>query len=250
MAAPKEGGLIPHCKNLDGTYHMHGDLILLAKDMQYELFKQLLKDIEKYKDNVTIFLAPLPRYMEDGCCSDSDHMPNRREPDFKTKLEAGVFGARRNVKDFAIRHGYRSTHTISTWGKVNKMTAVWKDPINLVEAGYNAIATEVVEAVEAIGEKKSGPTTPVAAPAAKKLKMDTPQASRGHQQRGQRGQDLRGQGGGRGGYRGNGSGCYTDGYRFFPGPGMGENAGPTPRSGGGWQWCRPQGSLAGRRGGY
>jgi hypothetical protein len=94
--------------------------------------------------------------MEDGCCSDRDHMLNRREPDFKTKLEAGVFGVRRNVKDFAFRHGDRSTHTISTWGKVNKMTAVWKDPINLVEAGYNAIAAAIVEAMEAIGDKKRG----------------------------------------------------------------------------------------------
>jgi hypothetical protein len=250
MAAPKEGGLIPHCKNLDGTYHMHGDLTLLAKDMQYELFKQLFKDIEKHKDNITIFLAPLPRYMEEGCCGDRDHMPNRREPDFKTKLEAGVFGVRRNVKDFAFRHGYRNTHTISTWGKVNKMTSIWKDSINLVEAGYSAIAEAVVEAVTAICTKKRGPSTPEAAPAAKKPKIDTPHPSRGHHQRGGRGQDLRGRGGGRGGPNNSGSGCYTDGYRFFPGPGMGVDAGPNPRTGGGWHRSRPRGSSAGRRGGY
>jgi hypothetical protein len=130
------------------------------------------------------------------------------------------------------------------------MTAVWKDAINLVEAGYNAIAAAVVEAVDAIGVKKRGSTTPVAAPAAKKLKMDPWQPSRGHQQRGGRGQDLRGRGGGRVGFRSSGSGCYTDGYRFFPGPGMGDNAGPNPRSGGGWQRSRPRGSSAGRRGGY
>jgi hypothetical protein len=49
MAALEEGGLIPNCKRVDGSYHMDGDLVLLSKDMQYDLFKQLDSQLQNYK---------------------------------------------------------------------------------------------------------------------------------------------------------------------------------------------------------
>jgi hypothetical protein len=106
MAAPGEGGLIPHCRRIDGSYHMDEDLVLLPKDLQYDLLKQMASELDNYKKNPVIFVAPLPRYMEEGCCGDKDHMKNRREPDFAQRLEKGVFEVRTNIKNSAFRHGF------------------------------------------------------------------------------------------------------------------------------------------------
>jgi hypothetical protein len=45
--------------------------------MQYDLFKQLLPELEKWKDNYIIFLVPFLRYLEQGCSNDKDYMKNR-----------------------------------------------------------------------------------------------------------------------------------------------------------------------------
>jgi hypothetical protein len=115
MATPEEGGLIPHCKRVDGSYHMDGDLVLLSKDMQYDLFKQLEVELQSYKKNPIIFMALLPRYLERGCCRDPHHMKNRAEPDFAKKLEEGIVAVRRNIWNSAFRHGFRRCVTLSTW---------------------------------------------------------------------------------------------------------------------------------------
>jgi hypothetical protein len=69
--------LSPPCRQPKGSYHIDGDLVLLAKEMQYDFFKQLLPELEKWKDNYTIFLVPSPRYLGQGCCNDKDHVKNR-----------------------------------------------------------------------------------------------------------------------------------------------------------------------------
>jgi hypothetical protein len=41
--------------------------------------------------------------MEEACCDDTDHMPNRKTEGFKKQLEDFVYGCRTNMKDFAFR---------------------------------------------------------------------------------------------------------------------------------------------------
>jgi hypothetical protein len=52
MAAPEEGGLIPPVKQLDGSYHIHGDFVMIDKDMQYDFVKQLLTELDKWKEKM------------------------------------------------------------------------------------------------------------------------------------------------------------------------------------------------------
>jgi hypothetical protein len=236
MAAPEEGGLIPPVKQLDGSYHIHGDFVLLAKEMQYELFKQLLTDLDKWKDNTTVFLAPLPRYLKEGCCKAPGHMKNRNEPDFGAKLEEGLYAVRKNVKDFAFRHGYWKCSTLSTWGKVKRIQDVWENSVHLTAAGYNAVAAAVAEAVTDINRKRSALPTD-AMPAAKKQKMETPR---------QNNSTTAGSTRSRGGGSGRGGGYnrrYTDGYQSYSTPGAGFN------NRGGWRGGWPRRGFGFRRGG-
>jgi hypothetical protein len=77
MAATKDGGLLPPCIRADGTMHVDGDLVLLPKDLQYSLFKQIDADLSSVKHHKIIFMAPLPRYYAEGCCEDAEHVGNR-----------------------------------------------------------------------------------------------------------------------------------------------------------------------------
>jgi hypothetical protein len=247
MAAPDEGGLIPNCKRVDGTYHMDGDLVLLSKDMQYDLFKQLDGELQNHKGNPIIFVAPLPRYLEKGCCQDPDHMKNRAEPDFGKKLEEGVFAVRRNIKNSAFKHGYKRCVTLSAWGKVRRLESLWSDAVHLTDEGYKTLASSIVEAMDELKTKRKGDNL-VDAPASKKPRVEAGEANNRGQTGSTRGQQCprghlftRGREGGRGG--------YTDGYRFYSQPRQGWNALPARRGAGGRPGGRPRGFVGRGRGG-
>jgi hypothetical protein len=91
-------------------------------------------------------MAPIPRYLEEGCCDDRDHVSNREKPDFKKKMEEAVFNARLNIKNFAYRHGLRGCVTLSSWGKIHHVPNFWRGPIDLCEEGYKKLAEAVDEA--------------------------------------------------------------------------------------------------------
>jgi hypothetical protein len=236
MAAPEEGGLIPNCKRVDGSYHMDGDLVLLSKDMQYDLFKQLDSELQNYKMHPIIFMAPLPRYLEKGCCQDQDHMKNRFEPDFAKKLEEGVFDVRKNIKNLAFRHGFRRCVTLSAWGKVRKMESLWSDGVHLLDEGYKKLVESILEAREELKVKRTGDKLEET-PASKKPRADAgaapapklrEQSAGTRGQQGQRGQHYtRGWEGGRGGRQ------FTDGYHHGSHPGQGWYARAT--RGGKWR---------------
>jgi hypothetical protein len=156
MAKTEEGGLIPPCTRADGTYHIDGVLELINRDMQYELFKQLLIELRDHKANKVLFMAPLPCYLEASCCGDKDHVANRAQEDFKKKMEEGIYAARQNLKNFAFRNGLRNCVTISTWGKVKHTPNMWETPTKLRTECYGTIAEAVEEAVANLGNKRAG----------------------------------------------------------------------------------------------
>jgi hypothetical protein len=158
MVRTEEGSLIPPCKRGEGpgTYHIDGVLELLNRESQFDMFRQLIHEFTGFKENVMIFLAPLPCYVEAGCCEDVDHVSNRLQPDFLKKMEEGVFSARQNIKNFAFRMGIRSCHTISTWGKLRKMEKLWTGPTTVRDEAYPVLAEAVLEAVDLAKKKRPG----------------------------------------------------------------------------------------------
>jgi hypothetical protein len=215
MVSTEEGGYIPMHKGVDGILHAIGDLEVVPKDLQWRLFEQVAKDLEMFKKNPMVILAPLPSYMEAPCCTKEGHMVNRSKESFKQKLEEDIYHVRLNLKNFAFRKGWKNTVTVSTWGRVKKLDRIWVDAINLTEDGYFAISEAAVEAVAGIRGKRKTSETPTAPTPAKKPKINRPEGGeqgwtrgRGHarcgQPRGRGGQHLeaargymRGGGGGR-----------------------------------------------------
>jgi hypothetical protein len=173
MVAPAEVGLVPPCRRADGNVHVDGDLVLLPKDLQYELFKQIDAELMAFKHQRILFMSLLPwySYMCKSCCEDSDHVGNRKLPDFKQKMEDGVFGARTNIKNFAYRHGYRNSSTISSWGKIKKLENLWADAVQLQAEGYEKISEAILEAGEDLGKKRKHSSNTKQTPPPKKARM-------------------------------------------------------------------------------
>jgi hypothetical protein len=145
-----------------------------------------------YKENMVVFLAPLPRFLDEPCCSASSHMKNFHNEDFKKKMEESVYQSHTNIKDFAFRLAYRKARTLSTWGIVKKAGATWADCNNLVEAGYAAIASAVLDCKEVIATKKKEKEDN---PGPEAKKQRTEGVSRGRQLPGGERSEARGRGG-------------------------------------------------------
>jgi hypothetical protein len=157
----EEGGLIPPCKRADGSYHIDGELEVVSRDMQYDCFKHLVSELSQHKRNKLILMAPLPRYLEEGCCGDADHVSNRQRPDYKKKQEEAIFAARQNLKNFAFRQGLRECVTVSTWGKVRHLDVIWNGPTALTETGYLKVAEAILVAASEVKKKRRTDSTTV-----------------------------------------------------------------------------------------
>jgi hypothetical protein len=117
-----------------------------------------MDELVAWKTNYMIFMAPLPKYLEAGCCSDGDHVANRREPDFRQKLEEAVFNSRTNIKNFAFRVGLRKCTTISTWGKIRKLSGLWRDEVRVSDEAHHIIGQAILEAAAELVRKRPTPS--------------------------------------------------------------------------------------------
>jgi hypothetical protein len=163
-----------------------GDLVLLPKDLQYQLFKQLDADLSAVKHHKIVFMAPLPRYYNKSCCDDPDHVGNIKNEDYKRKMEDGVYSARTNIKNFAFRHGFRNSVTVSSWGQVKKLSDLWANQVLLTAAGYDVLAGAICEAGKEIERKRKGSASETE-PARKKAKTGGDMDTRRGGSRGSRG---------------------------------------------------------------
>jgi hypothetical protein len=64
----------------------------------------LLKLLEGLR---VVFLTPLPRYLQEGCCEADDHAPNRFDDGFEAGLRKGLMEIRGYFKDFLFTNNLR-----------------------------------------------------------------------------------------------------------------------------------------------
>jgi hypothetical protein len=156
---------------------------------------------EKKRKRRGIVIAPLPRYIVTGCCSNPEHCSNRRLLDFEQQQQQSLDILKRSIKDFLFCNGLRFIRVLDLLVDIRGMEAaeVWgSDPIHPQPAIYNKIAAATAK----LGDKIK------TAEAEAKRRRDSmgdqgqsgPNARRGHG--GPPADDSRGQswrGGGRGG---------------------------------------------------
>ena len=154
----EDGNLVAAKKGADNKYHVLGRSVLAHTDTQYICFKKTLPILEAVKDYRKVILAPLPRYWEERCCSDKSHVMNLEDSDYKSKLEAGIYNYKDNIRASCFRHGVRNVRVIGSWHLIKKEPGIWGDPVHLSEKGYNLLAAGVTEAVDSMEAKRKADT--------------------------------------------------------------------------------------------
>ncbi len=86
---------------------MEGDLVLAGKDCLYMYFRNALPLLRLQEGLTVVFLTPLPRYLQEVCCSADDHAPNWFEEGFEASLRKGLMETRGFFKDFLFPNNLR-----------------------------------------------------------------------------------------------------------------------------------------------
>jgi hypothetical protein len=151
----------------------------------------------------------MARYITEGCCDDSDHIPNRLEPGFHDRLKKELLVARNVLKEFFQTEGHNHCRVLDPAVDIagKEGWEVWDkgDPTHPKATIYDSMVAALGKAEARIDViKRQGAALPGPTPKRPRLADDEkkPSSSRGSEG-GNRG---RGQvGGGGGGNRGGGS---------------------------------------------
>ena len=230
----EDGGLSTAKKEDDG-YHRKGANVFAHADTQLMTFKKTLPVVEAVKDHRKIFLSPLPRYWQAGCCTNTGHVTNLRDPDYKQKLESSIYEAKNNLRAFSFREGIKNLRVVGSWHAVKKTTGIWgADPEHMKDAGYDVLASTIVSTAADMEAKRKGEPSLQSQP--KKQRTATGEANRSLETRGrtnyQRNYSAGGDGGNRrADSRHDGSGRrFNDNYCSSSGSNNGSGLRPTSGS--------------------
>jgi hypothetical protein len=108
-------------------------------------------------------LTPIPRYVTCGCCTDPDHVVNRADPEYKTKMMQGLDALKRNLKDFKFRDGKRSMKLLDP--NVD-LRGLEEDDIWGVSSVYAKVAAGIVKMAGDLSGKRRRTDSMEAAPQA------------------------------------------------------------------------------------
>jgi hypothetical protein len=131
-----------------GVFHMKGEVIVAGRDTQMEHFKALKPLFDVLDQRKTLLLTPIPRYVTGGCCSDPDHMVNRADLEYKTKIMQDLDAMKRNLKDFMFRDGRRSMKLFNPNVDLRGLVEddIWgDDPVHPHSSVYAKVAAGIVK---------------------------------------------------------------------------------------------------------
>ena len=64
-------------------------------------------------------------------------------------MEEAVTSFRKNLKDFAFRHGLRNLRVVCPWTHVKRIGEdIWADPVHLNKVGFDAVASLLITTAE------------------------------------------------------------------------------------------------------
>jgi hypothetical protein len=133
--APKRGP--------DGLFHVEGEVTVCSRDVLNEHLTALRPLLDLVGKRRGIMIAPLPRYVVTGCCSNPEHCCNRRLLDFEQQQQQSLDLLKRSIKDYLFCNDLRFIRVLDPLVDIRGMEAaeVWgSDPIHPQPAIYNKIA--------------------------------------------------------------------------------------------------------------
>jgi hypothetical protein len=143
----------------DGRYHLPGELQAAPRTCLNAILKDMHPVLDAAAGATVVLLAPIPRYVDVGCCSDPAHITNRGTQDLKTELvkvadtAAAVAGSDPKAADLKFMRissvFLNSSSDPSEWRTASGQR-VWHDAVHLTAEAYQMIGT----AIMAVGEEE------------------------------------------------------------------------------------------------
>jgi hypothetical protein len=145
------------------------------KDVQVKHFKNL-EPLWILEENIKlVVVCPLLQYIAGSCCEDTDHIPNRGNQNYESKLRSDLEALKNNLKMYFHTGGHHHCRVMDLLVdlKEMKMEEIWgKDPNTNTEAALGKIAGGI-HAVEARLKHKRQLSVSKVQPAAKVARSDT-----------------------------------------------------------------------------
>lgn len=160
---------------ISGRYHIEGEVHLCSKENLCTLIDNLKPVLEKISSSI-VFLAPLPRYLYNGCCTASDHCTNISSPTHASELLKKVVNLRQTCKDHLNKIGIRNFWVPDTMGAMmpactghTEYTSalahlVAADGVHLTDSGYQSLTTGLVSCSNQFAKPNqtvTGPACPI-----------------------------------------------------------------------------------------
>ena len=160
-AAPRKGP--------DGKFHVIGDLAVADRDGQLAILKLCESEPlwEAARGKHMVIVGPLARYVTGGCCRDSDHVGNRKRPDFYVKMREQLVSCSNNIKDYLFTSGQRNGRVMDPAKSIRGLAAaeIWgEDPIHPREEIYDLLAEGIRQVEKSCGSGSSKRKRPEAPP--------------------------------------------------------------------------------------
>jgi uncharacterized membrane protein YgcG len=135
--AVTEDGEVAPPKNIDGHYHLDGEMAIATKDMFQKTLK-VCAPLLKLKPNIKkLVLSPLPRYWLEKCCNEESHVTNFGTEEYERNLFDGLSTLRRLTKDYLFLHHITNIKVINPF-------------LVFADATGRTTSTEAIEAVRSI----------------------------------------------------------------------------------------------------
>jgi hypothetical protein len=153
-----EDSILPISRDQAGTYHVYGDLVVVPLDMFANSVKVCLPLFSLSPNIQKFVLSSLPRYWQEWCCEDDDHVSNLGTANFESTIFTGLDTLRRCIKDILFANGVKTVSTLNfaqlcttePGAKTTKdqtvaaLAVMWgSDPVHPVEDAYATVAVNL-----------------------------------------------------------------------------------------------------------
>jgi hypothetical protein len=154
LARAEDGSLLPHCRSIDGTYHMNGDVVCLPLDSSRQVFLQLSPMLKELQDFGKLLMVPLPRYLWNSCCGDTEHGTNVASEDHVDAIMQGLAAVQKLWRGMAFRDRLRNLKVTNVSTQVVDQELWLGDGVHLVEEGYAIVARHITCGLEAMEARR------------------------------------------------------------------------------------------------
>jgi hypothetical protein len=143
QAQTEDGYSMPIRKTVAGDYHVVGELIVCNKEVQVKHFKNL-EPMWTLDENIKlVVVCPLLQYIAGSCCEDADHIPNKGNQNYESKLRSDLEALKIYLKMYLHTGGHHFCRVMDPLVNLKEMKTeeIWeKDPTMPTEAALGRMA--------------------------------------------------------------------------------------------------------------